>query len=430
MDCKAKVSVLIPTCNRPELFEEALNSVLAQTYDHIEIVICDNSTDHETERVVDKYTKTSRFQVRYVKNEKNIGMAANFIKCLELASGEYINYLMDDDLFHPQKIKKMMEHLGSDPEVTLVTSNKEYIDNECKTVGNSITNMFRHDLKIVSLDLGNIVLRHCMNYIGEPTAVLFRKDALQEPFGTYGGKIAKNNSDVATWLCLLKKGKAVYLAECLSYIRIHKNRISVTANSILNEVSDWIDHVFSARQDGYLENQSDYQLCLQNLSKRIMLNFCRIKECIDDPTGANSSYFFSKITEFLAYMKNNQYYEALVNSLFDFYNCSMWDIKLNKLESFLQLKVISPDRQIFIWGAGSGGIKILQILEQYQINAAGFVDSKYDAFKELINGIPVYPPAELRGASVKPFVIIGSMYYEEIRKQLEHYGYISEMDFI
>ena len=72
--------------------------------------------------------------------------------------------------------------------------------------------------------LANIALSRCLNVIGEPTTVLFRKKDLTEPFGVYKGKQYSLINDLAAWLSLLSKGKAVYIPEALSYFRLHPNQ--------------------------------------------------------------------------------------------------------------------------------------------------------------------------------------------------------------
>ncbi|MFC7560689.1 hypothetical protein ACFQY3_19720 [Paenibacillus farraposensis] len=72
--------------------------------------------------------------------------------------------------------------------------------------------------------LANIALTRCLNVIGEPTTVLFKKTDLTERFGVYKGKQYSLLNDLASWLNLLSKGKAVYIPETLSYFRIHPNQ--------------------------------------------------------------------------------------------------------------------------------------------------------------------------------------------------------------
>src|SRR5699024_10710464 len=103
------VSILIPTYNRPKYFEEALQSVLQQTYQNIEIIIGDDSTNNESEKLMKEKYLPYYPNILYIKNKLSLGQFDNDIMLFCKANGEYINYLMDDDLFHLQKIEKMMK---------------------------------------------------------------------------------------------------------------------------------------------------------------------------------------------------------------------------------------------------------------------------------------------------------------------------------
>src|SRR5579871_2523483 len=109
------VSVLIPTYNRPVFFERALKSVLAQTYKNIEIIIGDDSTNDETQTLVRGYARRAP-NIRYEHNRPKLGGVDNFRRCQERARGQFLNYLMDDDLFHPQKIETMAKVLQNFPD--------------------------------------------------------------------------------------------------------------------------------------------------------------------------------------------------------------------------------------------------------------------------------------------------------------------------
>ncbi|MFC7560690.1 glycosyltransferase family 2 protein [Paenibacillus farraposensis] len=109
MECPL-VSVVIPAYNRPHTLKIAIDSVLEQTYPNIEIIICDDSTTNEVQEMLKDSYLDSFSQIKYYKNEKNLFLG-NWHKCFDLASGEYINYLMDDDIFHKEKIARMIYFL-------------------------------------------------------------------------------------------------------------------------------------------------------------------------------------------------------------------------------------------------------------------------------------------------------------------------------
>lgn len=106
MKKKPLVSIIIPTCKRYDMIEKAINSALIQTYKNIEIIVIDdnkiNSKEHlETQKIVSKYSN-----VKYYKNEKNLGGALSRNKGIELAKGDFIAFLDDDDFYEPTKIEK------------------------------------------------------------------------------------------------------------------------------------------------------------------------------------------------------------------------------------------------------------------------------------------------------------------------------------
>ena len=90
-----KVTVAIPTYNRAHYLPEAIESVLAQTFQDFELLILDNASTDNTPELVKSF-KDER--IRYVRNQTNIGMFGNCNKALELARGEYVIIFHDDDI--------------------------------------------------------------------------------------------------------------------------------------------------------------------------------------------------------------------------------------------------------------------------------------------------------------------------------------------
>lgn len=145
---------------------------MEQTYPNIEIIICDDSTDDGVQEMVEHYLH-SYSQIKYHKNEKNLFLK-NWHKGYNLASGEYINYLMDDDMFHKDKISKMIRFFNEFENITLVTSYRQTI-NESGEFLSPIGATVRLYEEIRIMDgkvLENTVLTRCLNVIEEPTTVL------------------------------------------------------------------------------------------------------------------------------------------------------------------------------------------------------------------------------------------------------------------
>jgi glycosyltransferase involved in cell wall biosynthesis len=109
------VSILLPTYKRARYLAEAIPSALAQTYSPIELIILDDASPDDTPEVVRPYESDSR--VRYIRHPQNRGLPGNWRAGLELAQGEFVCILEDDDLFHPTIIERLVEPLRADPQM-------------------------------------------------------------------------------------------------------------------------------------------------------------------------------------------------------------------------------------------------------------------------------------------------------------------------
>lgn len=102
------ISIIMPTYNRAQYIERAINSIFAQTYTDWELIIIDdNHPDSEarnnTEKIVSKYTDS---RVQYLKNEHNLGGAMTRNVGIFASKGEYVTFLDDDDLYLPTKLEE------------------------------------------------------------------------------------------------------------------------------------------------------------------------------------------------------------------------------------------------------------------------------------------------------------------------------------
>lgn len=119
------VSICIPTYRRPDLLERAIRSCLAQTYPHFEILITDNSPDDASGQMV---ARLHDARIRYHKNETNLGPFGNINRVATLATGEYIKYLMDDDLLKPRCLELMVAAFQNHPSAGIVMAPMDLID--------------------------------------------------------------------------------------------------------------------------------------------------------------------------------------------------------------------------------------------------------------------------------------------------------------
>jgi len=107
MQNRPLVSIYIPTHNRADLLTRAIDSVLAQTYENIEILICSDGSTDSTDDVMAQYC-AKYSHIHYIKNIEPKGACNARNQCINLARGEYITGLDDDDIYHPQRIAHMV----------------------------------------------------------------------------------------------------------------------------------------------------------------------------------------------------------------------------------------------------------------------------------------------------------------------------------
>jgi len=123
------VSIGLPVRNGERYLGEALEALLAQTFQDFELIISDNASDDRTEHIARFYAARDP-RVRYVRNAANLGLARNYRQVFELASGEYFKWAPYDDLCDPELLARCVEVLDRHPSVVLAYARSLIIDEE------------------------------------------------------------------------------------------------------------------------------------------------------------------------------------------------------------------------------------------------------------------------------------------------------------
>ena len=118
-DYQPLVSVIMPTYNQGRYIYEAIQSVLSQTYRHLELIIIDNYSTDETERAIAKFQD---HRVKYSKFNNEGIIAASRNQGIKLAQGDYIAFLDSDDIWLPGKLEKAVSVLSGSEAIALTYS--------------------------------------------------------------------------------------------------------------------------------------------------------------------------------------------------------------------------------------------------------------------------------------------------------------------
>jgi glycosyltransferase involved in cell wall biosynthesis len=271
------VSILIPVYNSPH-FVDALDSALDQSFADIEIIVSDDSTNDDAHNVV--LTKSDS-RIRYVRNTPSLGFHANFAQCCLMARGTYIKFLNHDDILRGDCVAQMVDaftQLGDT--VSLVFARRARIDIFGNVMPDDIQTqpIAQRNGAFRAKMLANICLMKSANFIGEPSAVMFRRSAVLEnpaaspaanPTSLFciGEQEFTCLADLALWLRLLTKGDAYYIADRLCGYRVHGEQLQNAAPVRTLCRTERFHIARAARTLGFLEDATEYRHVL-DLSKK------------------------------------------------------------------------------------------------------------------------------------------------------------------
>lgn len=214
-----KVSVCIPTFNRVNLLPFAIESVLQQTYQDFELIVCDDGSQDETPKLMSEYTDS---RIKYIRHQQNIGKSNNMRSGFDAATGEYFLKFDDDDRLTSDFLSRTTAILDKNPNIDFVGTDHWVIDinnirDETKTQENS-RRWGRANLPEGVVDnLQEVVFVNQSFQIG---ATLFRRSALQELGFMQPNWQNCEDNDLFVRLALAGK-KGYYLPELLMEYRFH-----------------------------------------------------------------------------------------------------------------------------------------------------------------------------------------------------------------
>lgn len=155
------ISVIIPAYNYARYLGEAIDSVFAQTYPALEIVVVDDGSADDTSEVLAGYGD----RIRAIR-QQNQGVSAARNAGISAARGEYVAFLDADDVWHPSKLEAQMARFDADPNLGLVYCGAESFNAEGQTMqvwrdgmqGRVAINMLRFDRGVMAAPGCNIVV--------------------------------------------------------------------------------------------------------------------------------------------------------------------------------------------------------------------------------------------------------------------------------
>lgn len=260
-----KVSILLPTYNGVAFLSAAIESVLNQSFSNFELIIADDGSSDGTREIAANFAQSDA-RIRFTINTKNLGLFENYNYCISLCQGEYIKPFAQDDVLAPNALSRMIEVLDQQPDVALVSAAREYITGDGEHV--ETVRRFSETTRLCADEAIADNLFSFSNWIGEPCAVMFRREHAGSGFCTdychYG--------DIEYWLRLLENGAYMFLPEVLVRFRAHKTSGTQKNYQGLGVISDvWKlarSYEAFAQKRGMGRNDF-YNLVIENIASQI-----------------------------------------------------------------------------------------------------------------------------------------------------------------
>jgi glycosyltransferase involved in cell wall biosynthesis len=210
------VSVVIPAFNSSEYILEAIDSVLTQTYSHIEVIVVDDGSTDDTAEKLHRLIEAEKIRYTFQPNQ---GLAAARNTGIGLAKGKYLQFLDADDLISPAKIEKQVRRLESFPDTTVCGT-----DFRCFETANA-SNLFGGDSFKGAFPLRSV------ERLFEFETVIHRwlfPTALVRAAGGFEKNLPATEDWLLLWKLAANGARLDYLDEPLALYR--KHQLSMTAD--------------------------------------------------------------------------------------------------------------------------------------------------------------------------------------------------------
>ena len=124
---KPLVSVVMPSYNGGKFIGEAIESVISQTYENWELIIVEDCSEDDSQKIIQNYTDQ---RIRLFCNERNQGIAESTNRGIRKSRGKYIALLDDDDIAEKERLSWQVDYLESHPEIDFLGGRSRFIDEE------------------------------------------------------------------------------------------------------------------------------------------------------------------------------------------------------------------------------------------------------------------------------------------------------------
>lgn len=210
------VTIICLCYNHERFLKEALDSVLAQTYPNLEMIVVDDMSTDNSAAIIQEYIQKFP-QINYISTGVNVGNCRAFNMGWRASKGEFVIDFATDDVLLPDRVEKQVEaFVKSDQTCGVVYSDAEYINDNSE-------HLHYHSQKFKAAPDGNVFSEAVGRYFICPPTMMMRREVLEE-LGGYDETLAYEDFDF--WVRSARNWNYTYLPEVTTKRRLHQHSLS------------------------------------------------------------------------------------------------------------------------------------------------------------------------------------------------------------
>jgi glycosyltransferase involved in cell wall biosynthesis len=252
-----KISIILPSYNRALYLAKAIDSCLTQTLIDFELIIVDDcSTDNSFDLAKTYASRDSR--IRVIKNDTNRKLPASLNIGFAHATGRYLTWTSDDNLYHEKALEKIVSYLDSMKDIGLVYADYTLID-ENANIGKRIYQESPEFLPI----------RDCVG-----PCFLYRADVAKK-IGEYNESMFLIE-DYEYWLRLGLISKLFHIKESLYFYRTHPGSLTRTRKDDIRKIKNELKRIYSSKYTISKKHKPIYDLYMWFIGDRTFLSYLKL----------------------------------------------------------------------------------------------------------------------------------------------------------
>ena len=414
------VTVVMPTYQAEKYLKEAIESMMAQTYGHFELLVIDDASKDHTRKMVMEYAKRDK-RIKLIDGPQN-GIAAALNYGIELSTGKYVARMDADDIALPERLEKQVSAMEKDPELGVCATQILALRGEELVEAAVCKQQYEEILCDMMFN----------NNICHPT-VMFRKTVLDQGW-RYQEHILAEDYDM--WTRMLPNVKFRALSDVLLYYRIDcEEKLTVTNHKQVREaaariIRSYLCALFGANFNGYklvdfVPDHAKYELISEG-----MICVARQYELLNDIYRLNEEKNVIR-KDLLLDRLNFRFRSWAIVFGIDQYLEKNGSIKIGKSnreegQAILNvLPMLEQERSFILYGLGIRGMRFL---EKYQRSLnkkwkmIALADKNADGIDGLNTVYQVVTKDKIRDFSFDYILISSDKYFDEICKDLAEEG--------